>query len=669
MALVASLSFLLTTLRPMIMKLLVRHARPVVIDMITARIVVRTGLSENTVKPKVSTFINGIASAVTVKSAPAKGSPEYETWKRQGKEIEGRIHAAIAQHVSKSSQKMKTVAKQKFVHHPGPSPPLRAPPMSRSTKTLQKLPPRNRVTPRSMANIKVVNAPFFNVTKPWGPRRLFDGKNLPSSPNPRLGSGMPINAAGVTSWEGPKVESVTVDGILHTRIRGRDYLQQIVGGTGFTVDYFQINPGLPGVFNWLNRQAAQYEQYRFHKLAFEFETVQPTTQGGTIMMYMDYDSKDPIPETEQDFLTNSRAVSSPIYNPLTVYHADERALNPLGQHYVRMGAVPEDSDVRFYDSGIFYVAHDLIDAGLVGEALGRLFVSYDIELMVPHTDDRELSILNTWINHGTDFAFTGSDTTLGELGLIVGVGSDNLDFPLPGFYLLTIFIEGTGSPNYTLWGTLGMEEATLVVTEAVGTTGVIFVYNLHNTIPGGNLQFVADSGTCTKRIFMITRQTTTLDATHSVVSAPSGFGRKSFDGRDYHNAKPKALPKLTPAEKAVLNKVYPWLDPIQREKFFNSEHCPEMREFTHLVVDYECELDMEEEEKSEERQLARKIIAETQQTWPPHLYGHKLPDPAPQTNTPNLGGSPVLVSPRSSSLPVKELKQKLENQQNPKKVK
>ena len=158
--------------------------------------------------------------------------------------------------------------------------------------------------------------------------------------------------------------------------------RELVGTVSSTSDVFNVapynlNPGDPQTFPWLHVQAQAWEQYRFHKLVFEFVTRSPTTTPGSVFLVPDYDSSDAPPLSEQKAMSYQGAVENA---PWTNFSC---ALVPASMHsmgqrkYTRTGA--HIGDVRTSDVGVMYVG----TAGTPIATLGKLWVSYDVELFVP----------------------------------------------------------------------------------------------------------------------------------------------------------------------------------------------------------------------------------------------------------------------------------------------
>nr|UZP17159.1 coat protein [Cucumber necrosis virus] len=88
------------------------------------------------------------------------------------------------------------------------------------------------------------------------------------------------------------------------RITHREYVSVLSGtngeflrnnGTGPNND-FSINPLNPFLFPWLVNIAANFDQYKFNSLRFEYVPLVNTTTNGRVALYFDKDSEDPGPD-------------------------------------------------------------------------------------------------------------------------------------------------------------------------------------------------------------------------------------------------------------------------------------------------------------------------------------------------------------------------------------
>lgn len=335
-------------------------------------------------------------------------------------------------------------------------------------------------------------------------------------------AGPPTNRAIGADFARPSMSSRTVNGVLVTSVVGRDYVGELVSATGFNVQSFRTNPGLPALFPWLSRIAEAYEQYRFKRLRFVVQTLAPTSSAGEVAMYMDYDSEDPVPESMRDFLTNSFAKTGPVWERQLVYDAAAVPMNASNLRYVRVGT-PANSDYLWRDVGIMHVAFDNIDV-TPGDTFARLFVDYDIELMVPHTDALELAQSHSYVakteSASKSNVFNGlaevGDGTLAQSLTLTGGDPATIVFNLPGFYQVTGTFEGSGMVGNIVWaaGTdTSISEVAAIAAGACETT----VQMVHVLEPGGSITIDASATTATDECMLtIARGISNLSPTHNV---------------------------------------------------------------------------------------------------------------------------------------------------------
>lgn len=163
----------------------------------------------------------------------------------------------------------------------------------------------------------------------------------------------------------------------------REYLGDITGTAGFNNTLYPLNPGMEQTFPWLSGIAANYQQYKFHGLIFEFRPLITdfVTNGapGVVILSTNYNADSPKFTTKQQMENTEFAVS--IKPTREVIHGVECAMDetPLSQLYIRTGAPPTGTDLRTLDLGTFQFA---TQANPV-QNLGELWVSYCVELFKP----------------------------------------------------------------------------------------------------------------------------------------------------------------------------------------------------------------------------------------------------------------------------------------------
>jgi hypothetical protein len=172
-----------------------------------------------------------------------------------------------------------------------------------------------------------------------------------------------------------------------TRIRHREYIEDVFTSTTgtFSISPYSVQPGLSATFQYLAQIAANFEEYIFHGLVFEFvSTTSPYNTNsamGSVIMAMQYDAALP-PFTSKPQMENSDFAVSSRPDKCIMYGV-ECANQQSNALYVRNGSNATNQPINLTDIGTLYVA--VQNAGIAsGLALGELWVTYDIELRRPH---------------------------------------------------------------------------------------------------------------------------------------------------------------------------------------------------------------------------------------------------------------------------------------------
>lgn len=174
------------------------------------------------------------------------------------------------------------------------------------------------------------------------------------------------------------------------RIVHSELVRSVNGSVAFTPIKVAVNPGLDASFPWLAPQAKQWEQYRMHRCAFRFVTRTGTTTVGSVILAPDYDVLDTAPTTEAQVTSFQNAVEDAAWRDQTC-RLDPEAMHPLGpRKYVRSAAV--GADLKTYDVANLYLC-TVEEVG--ADAIGKLWVDYDIEFFVPQTGDSTASSEST----------------------------------------------------------------------------------------------------------------------------------------------------------------------------------------------------------------------------------------------------------------------------------
>lgn len=254
----------------------------------------------------------------------------------------------------------------------------------------------------------------------------------------------------------------------------REYLGDINGSTVFTNHRYRLNPGDPKTFPWLSTIAAQYQQYRFHGIIFEFRPLITdfVTSGapGVVVFATNYNADAPKYTSKIQMENSEYAVS---VKPTTgLIHGVECAPGetPVKQLYVRTGKVPEGQDLRLYDLGQTQFATQQNP----NQILGELWVSYCVEFFKPQLNDDIAS-------HVQSYRETrGSPTSFSPFGNAIitpAVGDLTVDFKPYGGVDVGCFLD----PDEVVPGQVYLMEFNYISSADVYTWGTL---NYQNMSPG-----------------------------------------------------------------------------------------------------------------------------------------------------------------------------------------
>jgi hypothetical protein len=249
------------------------------------------------------------------------------------------------------------------------------------------------------------------------------------------------------------------------RVIHREYIADVTGSgstTGFFVQQaLVINPGQAGTFPWLSAVAQRYESYRFRKLRFCYETEAPTSQGGSIVLSVDYDAIDAPPVSKQQAMAYESAVRSPPWADCC-HDSMAKNLNKQKSYFVRPGALPAGGTLTQYDVGNMFVCLQNVTESVV---CGELYVEYDVDLITP--------VFEGGTSTGSAYLYnaTGTGATTAEL---FGTGAVNA-----GTYTISaandvVTVAGlvVGQEYYGSFWTKATTAATPSVGTFVGATAV-----------------------------------------------------------------------------------------------------------------------------------------------------------------------------------------------------
>jgi len=177
-------------------------------------------------------------------------------------------------------------------------------------------------------------------------------------------------------------------------VRHREYILDVDPTSAFTIAAeLPINPGMRITFPWLATIAANFEEYDFKGLVFQFHSTSSdavlsssaSSALGTISMATQYNVLSPPFRSKLEMLnyqfSNSSKPSLDLFHPVEC----QNHANVFGSQWVRTENTSlVGADRRLYDMGDFTLTTDGIQG--TGGSIGELWAGYEIVLKKPKLD-------------------------------------------------------------------------------------------------------------------------------------------------------------------------------------------------------------------------------------------------------------------------------------------
>jgi hypothetical protein len=241
-------------------------------------------------------------------------------------------------------------------------------------------------------------------------------------------------------------------------IRHREYLGQISGSTGFSVqEELPLNPGMSRTFPWLSNIAHSFQEYKFKGLVFHYIPTSGTAISstnsalGSVLMQTSYRANDVQPASKVEMLNEYWANEVVPFDTMAHPIECDPKENPFEVHYVRGGDIPS-GDILLYDIGKTFVAV----AGQQGtNVIGDLWVTYEVELKKPVVSSNVTSLrarlsgeytLGTY--SATDF-FNGNLNLLGTLSATLSGRTITLSKGIIGFGFISVSLLSNPAARFT----------------------------------------------------------------------------------------------------------------------------------------------------------------------------------------------------------------------------
>jgi hypothetical protein len=250
------------------------------------------------------------------------------------------------------------------------------------------------------------------------------------------------------------------------RFKHYEFVQNIYGSDMFAVTGYRINPADKVTFPWLSQIAPNFETYSFVNLKYWYSTASSTTQGGKVLMAIDYDASDAAPADKASMLQYEGALDTAPWLGGTL-KCSVGKLARLPRYFTATQPSTDVATKRQQDAGTLWIAvEETTDDAFIGE----LWVEYEIMLYTPQAAGGCM---------GQDLSFS-SATTVSTSGTSVTVDWNAYDktqtyFPGPilstsASYPDVIVVQETGNFRVEI---LYLLESVIDLTTAVSTSTLL----------------------------------------------------------------------------------------------------------------------------------------------------------------------------------------------------
>lgn len=251
-------------------------------------------------------------------------------------------------------------------------------------------------------------------------------------------------------FSGQLPEVINQPGGGGTVIRFQEYLQDIFTAPNagdFNISTFLLNAANPRTFPFLSQIAANYDQYEFEGVLFQFKSTSAdalnsvNTALGSVMMATQYDVSDPIFASKTEMLNYEFSTScKPSCSNMHMIECDPHQTAQQLYYTLNTAATPPGTDPRLYHLGNFSIATTGFQGTNVN--VGELHVTYQVRLLKPKLFDALGNAIPDYVAQTalTTGTFTNA-SPLGVAALSVPAGAQNT---------LAIVIN-QNIPNQIIW--------------------------------------------------------------------------------------------------------------------------------------------------------------------------------------------------------------------------
>lgn len=174
------------------------------------------------------------------------------------------------------------------------------------------------------------------------------------------------------------------------RVRGRELISSVsstaalTGAFQLATSFGQTNTLIgqinPTSFQRLSQYGAIYEYFIFHKLRYIFQSNQPTTATGELLLAVDYDPTDAAPASSAAMMRNVTSTMANIYSDACCEVTKSLSRIPRYETISGLQQAPTEAEQQL--QGILYVGFEGVTAAS-NAILGYILAEYDVELFTP----------------------------------------------------------------------------------------------------------------------------------------------------------------------------------------------------------------------------------------------------------------------------------------------
>lgn len=263
-----------------------------------------------------------------------------------------------------------------------------------------------------------------------------------------------------------------------------EYVLDVSGSVAFSVESFNIQPGLNTTFPWLSRVAQMYERYELLELTLLYEPFCSTATAGVVYLAVDPDPNDSGPSDKGQMCNYEHMARSSAWAPSRLGVKGSVFSTLSRWHFIR-GANAQPSTIATSDVGNMLLA----TFGMSGTAsVGELYVSYRVRLSTPslerqiiQSQDATIVVCNPLATSQTYLLFGSSPSITGALLQQIVLTSGSVT-------QINILVPGTFYMSYQIIGTSITSSAVAIAVAGCATTSIMSVVNGLGTI--GIFQFL-----------------------------------------------------------------------------------------------------------------------------------------------------------------------------------